>query len=183
MSEPLFIPDYFKAITDGLKALSWVMTAEEYPEVKTQFATPAVFVSIPAWEPGEGTTGQTYVDLTCDLYLVCDKSATSAGHKPGVYITALAADLSQWVDGADFGLTSVYPAIFTGSEVDGFDPNMDDYLVRRVSFVQSVAFGEDPFASNVAPLLSVWLGVVPDVGPEHIADYTLIAGQSEVAHE
>ncbi|WP_309544869.1 hypothetical protein [Citrobacter koseri] len=42
---------------------------------------------------------------------------------------------------------------------------MDDYLVWRISYTQSAAFGADPFAQLNAPLKAVWLGKAPDIGP------------------
>ncbi|HDE7361680.1 TPA: hypothetical protein PDZ19_004667, partial [Escherichia coli] len=46
----------------------------------------------------------------------------------------LAMDLSDWIEGATFGLDNVDPAVFIDAEVDTFDRLLDDYIVFRVSF-------------------------------------------------
>lgn len=93
---------------------------------------------------------------------------------PEIFLRTAAADITQWIDGQQFGLTHISPAVFTTAERDEFDPRMDDYLVWRVSFTQSAAFGVDPFARTGMPLNQVWLGAVPDTGRQHVDDYHLI---------
>ena len=76
--------------------------------------------------------------------------------------------------GQQLGRTGLEPAVFIDASRDEFDPRMDDYLVWRISFTQSAAFGADPFAQLNAPLKAAWLGKAPDIGQAHVDDYQLI---------
>jgi len=184
MAEPLLIGAYHDHVIEKLKTLGWVKDADTYPERDvprfTGLITPAVYFTLNNWESKEGNEGQLNIDLSCDLFVVVD--AAGAGiSKPEIYVRTAAADLTQWIDGQQFGLDHIQPAVFISAERDEFDPRMDDYLVWRVSFTQSAAFGNDPFARNSAPLREVWLGKAPDTGCAHVDDYQRIweAGQNE----
>ncbi|HBV8468042.1 TPA: hypothetical protein MD734_005347, partial [Citrobacter freundii] len=135
--------------------------------------TPAVYFSINSWEQGGGNEGQLGVNLTCDLFVVVD-AAGSGVSQPEIFVRTAAADITQWIDGQQFGLGHIEPAVFTTAERDEFDPRMDDYLVWRISFTQAAAFGTDPFANNGMPLQQAWLGAAPDTGRNHVDDYQLI---------
>lgn len=184
MTTPVTIPVYYDAVTEALKKLSWVNHTDSYPEEKTQIPTTAVFFSIANWQPGEcATSGQTSIDMECELYVVCDRSATIDISRPAVFAQSCAADLTQWIDGHQFGLKGLKPAVFTGAEPDEFDPHMDDYVVWRVTFTQSAAMGADPFESLAPPMNSVWLGKSPDIGSAHVDDYRLIYRAKEPREE
>ncbi|HIF3244304.1 hypothetical protein [Salmonella enterica] len=173
---PLMLGTWHQALIDSLKQITWVKDADEYPEKITQLVTPAVFVDVPGWDKGVFPDGQTRVTLKCDLFVVTDRAGNTENvPKPQIYARCLAMDLSDWVDGATFGLDNVDPAIFIDAEVDTFDRMLDDYIVFRVSFEQDILVGEDPFAvPSGAPLQEVWLGKAPEVGRKHIDDYRLI---------
>ncbi|TKU54845.1 MULTISPECIES: hypothetical protein [unclassified Citrobacter] len=176
MAEPLSLARYHEAVTSTLKKITWVRDAGAYPEKNiprfTGLVTPAVYFTINSWEQNGGNEGQLNVELSCDLFVVVD--AASGLSCPEIFLRTAAADITQWIDGQQFGLTHISPAVFTTAERDEFDPRMDDYLVWRVSFTQSAAFGVDPFARTGMPLNQVWLGAVPDTGRQHVDDYHLI---------
>lgn len=177
MAEPLLLGRYHDAVTDALKKIGWVRDAGAYPERNVPrfsgLTTPAVYFSINSWEQGGGNEGQLNVNLTCDLFVVVD-AAGSGVSQPEIFVRTAAADITQWIDGQQFGLGHIEPAVFTTAERDEFDPRMDDYLVWRISFTQAAAFGTDPFANNGMPLQQAWLGVAPDTGRNHVDDYQLI---------
>ncbi|MEG3135521.1 hypothetical protein SC206_18345 [Rouxiella sp. T17] len=173
MAEPLLLAAYHDAVLSSLRKLSWVKDAETYPENVTPLTTPAVYFSLEGWEPGATCDGQLNVVLNASLYMVIDRSSATE-KKPDIYARAAAADVSQWIEGQQFGLTHIEPAIFTGAAEDNFDPRLDAYLVWRVSYQQSVAFGPDPFAVTAAPLSKALLSRAPQVGEQHVGDYRLI---------
>lgn len=121
--------------------------AGAYPERNVPrfsgLTTPAVYFSINSWEQGGGNEGQLSVNLTCDLFVVVD-AAGSGVSQPEIFVRTAAADITQWIDGQQFGLGHIEPAVFTTAERDEFDPRMDDYLVWRISYTQAAAFGTDP---------------------------------------
>ncbi|WP_202301541.1 hypothetical protein [Dryocola clanedunensis] len=179
MAQPLSLAEYHDAVISSVKAhLPWVLSADTYPEENiprySGLVTPAVYFTLNNWSSQEGNEGQLNIELECDFFVVVDTASTQNISKPDIYLRAAAADLTQWVNGQQFGLTQLEPAVFTTSEKDDFDPRMDDYLVWRVSFTQAAAFGTDPFATTAGPLKAVWLGEAPDTGRRHIDDYTLI---------
>ncbi|WP_168385801.1 hypothetical protein [Erwinia amylovora] len=177
MAEPLLLAQYHDAVITALKNIGWVRDADAYPEKNiprfSGLMTPAVYFTINSWEQAAGNEGQLNVDLSCDLFVVVD-SAASGISKPEIFLRTAAADITQWIDGQQFGLTQIEPAVFTSAERDEFDPRMDDYLVWRISFAQGAAFGQDPFARTSVPLSQAWLGVAPDIGRAHVNDYHLI---------
>ena len=174
--EPVLIASYHQAVIDALRSLPWVGCADEYPETATQLTTPAVYIDIPGWERDEDSDGQPRVNLNVDLYLVIDRAGDSSDvPKPQIYARCLAMDLSNWVDGAMFGLDNVEPAIVTDCGVDTFDRLFDDYIVFRVSYEQTIPSGEEIFPTpGGAPLRAAWISREPDVGQAHIDDYRQI---------
>ncbi|KAB8307259.1 hypothetical protein EH228_14745 [Erwinia endophytica] len=177
MSDPLMMGRYHEAVIGALQRISWVRDADTYPEKDAPkfsgLVTPAVYFELNEWTDNGGTTGQLEVTLDCDLYVVVD-AAGAGNEKPAIFLRAAAADLTQWINGQQFGLSGVEPATFIAATKDEFDPRMDDYLVWRITFNQNAAFGEDPFASTGQPLKQAWLGIAPDIGQQHVDDYRLI---------
>ncbi len=177
MAEPLLLGSYHDAVIESLKKISWVADADAYPERNVprfdDLVTPAVYFTINSWDQAGGNEGQLNVSLSCDLFVVID-SAGEALSVPEIFLRTAAADITQWIDGQQFGLTQLEPAVFVSAEKDEFDPRMDGYLVWRISFTQSAAFGADPFATTNGPLRQVWLGKAPDIGSAHVDDYRLI---------
>lgn len=177
MAEPLLLGQYHDAVIAALKKINWVRDADAYPEKNVPrfsgLVTPAVYFTINSWEQAGGNEGQLNIGLTCDLFVVVD--AAGAGVSvPEIFVRTAAADITQWIDGQQFGLGHIEPAVFASAERDEFDPRMDDYLVWRISFTQAAAFGVDPFARSGTPLSQAWLGKAPDIGRAHVDDYRLI---------
>lgn len=177
MAEPLLLGQYHDAVISALKKINWVQDADAYPEKNVPrfsgLVTPAVYFTINSWEQGGGNEGQLNIGLTCDLFVVVDAAGAGAS-VPEIFVRTAAADITQWIDGQQFGLGHIEPAVFTSAERDEFDPRMDDYLVWRISFTQAAAFGVDPFISHALPLRQAWLGKAPDVGRAHVDDYRRI---------
>lgn len=179
--KPVLLATYHQAVIDALNTLDWVNHVDEYPETVTQLNTPAVFLDIPGWDREEGSDGQTRVSLKADLFLVVDRAGSSElMPKPQIYARCLAMDLSNWVEGALFGLENVEPALFIDSEVDTFDHMLNDYIVFRVSYEQEIPIGEEFYPTPTGqPFGAVWLGRAPEIGRSHIDDYRLIFSNGE----
>lgn len=177
MAEPLLLAKYHDAVTAALKNIEWVRDADAYPERNVPhfsgLTTPAVYFTINSWEQGGGNEGQLNVELSCDLFIVVDSSGAGIT-RPEIFLRTAAADITQWIDGQQFGMTQIEPAVFIDAARDEFDPRMDDYLVWRISFTQGAAFGSDPFVRTSNSLSTAWLGVSPDIGRQHVDDYQLI---------
>lgn len=168
------MPSYHTSVCDALRTLSWVRESRAYPEEKTAFTTPAVFFSIPGWERAE-SNGALMLDLSLEFYVVCDRVATQMNPEPEIFCRSASLDLSQWLEGNTFGVEGVGPLQFEDCQRDAFDPEMDDYLVFRITATQQITAGVDPYDPGEFPTLKeAWLGRVPDVGRAHIDDYRLI---------
>ena len=179
MTRPVMMGEWHKALVDSLSTLSWAKNVADYPEEITKLTTPAIFIDVPGWQPAESADGQVNVIIRCDLFLVVDKSGNSVD-KPEVYSRALAMDLTQWLQGATFGLESAEPAEFLDATRDEFDRRLGDYIVFRVSFSQQLPVGEPLFPDpDGLPLNRVYLGIAPDIGRTHEQDYRLIYERQE----
>lgn len=169
------VPAYHGAVTAALKTLPWVLHADTYPEERTAFTVPAVFFSVPGWSRTDDISGRMAIELELDFFVVCDQLKTRENPEPEIYARSAAMDLSIWLQGNTFGQTDVEALEFVDCNRDAFDPEMDDYVVFRLTATQKIVVGEDPYApSGNAPLTEVWLGRVPEVGRAHIDDYQLI---------
>ncbi|MBZ4087724.1 hypothetical protein JYG52_23910, partial [Escherichia fergusonii] len=111
MAEPLSLARYHDAVISALKQITWVSDAGAYPEKNiprfTGLVTPAVYFTINSWEQNGGNEGQLNVELSCDLYVVVD--AASGLSCPEIFLRTAAADITQWIDGQQFGLTHISP--------------------------------------------------------------------------
>lgn len=176
MAEPLLMGQYHDAVMGALKRISWVRDADAYPDKNipkfSGLITPAVYFTINRCSNAGGNEGQLSVELDCDLFIVVD-AAGSNTERPEIFLRSAMADITQWINGQQFGLPHIEPAVFNSGERDEFDPRMDDYLVWRVNYSQVAAFGADPFPAG-APLKKIWLGEAPDIGSAHVNDYRLI---------
>lgn len=172
----LMYDDWHGAVLTALKTLNWALTVDAYPETVTPLATPCIFLDVPGWRPEESPDGQLQLGVMADLFVVVDKSLSGPDlPPPAVYLRCLAMDLSQWLDGNDFGLDAANGATFTDAEADVFDKRFDEYLVYRVSFEQVIPAGIPLFPlPDGAPLQKVWLGISPETGKAHEDDYQLI---------
>lgn len=162
---------WHEAVLAALKGLPFVVSAAHYPEeLSTPLATPCVLLAVDDWDNAGRASGQTEVELSASLYLICDRSAPGA-MMPEVYARELAAQLTQWVNGHHFDLPDVTPAVFTTAQRDGFEPALDGYIVMRVDFVQCLPLGPDLFERTGAPLKQVMLGRAPETGAAHAEKY------------
>ncbi|WP_368900354.1 hypothetical protein [Mixta calida] len=178
MAEPLLMEPYHDAVVAALKEISWVRNAAHYPDEDipkfSGLITPAVYFTVNSWDPVANSTGQLSVELSCDLYVVADAAGDAGISQPEIFACCAAADITQWIDGQQFGLGNVEPAAFISAGKDEFDPRMDDYLVWRISFSQRAAFGADPFAPAGGPIKKIWLGAAPEIGAQNVDRYRLI---------
>lgn len=166
---------FHAAVCESLRTLEWVRDAGAYPDKVTALTVPAVYVSIPSWQRTD-SNGALNLTLELEFFVVCDRVRTPQNPEPEVFARAAALDLSQWLEGNTFGLTCVEPVVFQDCQRDSFDPDMDDYVVFRLSAEQQIVAGDDPYAPppDASHLQAAWLGRVPQVGRAHVDDYLLL---------
>lgn len=168
--------EYTNRVRAAVLQIPFVKTFGVYPEIPEGFETPAVFFEIGNWEPSsEVIAGSALtVSLNCSLYILREFAADKYGQKA----RNAALYMSSWIDGRGFG-PGTQPATFGGSEPADWIKNgkaLGSHSVWCVSFSQVVGVGVGPFVTPTdAPLLrEVFVGMAPDVGKEHEADYVRV---------
>lgn len=161
------------AITAGMPQAA---TVEAYPARRSELELPAVVVDLedmeaaPDSDPGTEqlavlTRWRARLILgfrTADLHRQVRKGAAQLG---------TIVHLNRW------GLP-VEPARVTLIAPDPFDPDLDQYEVWAVEWEQTVHLGAAeawwlPDPGESVPQ-TVWLGIDPETGPDHIDDYRRI---------
>lgn len=187
MNGIFWLDEYQDAVFAELKKIPWAKTTGIYPELPDGFPTPAVFFDVSGWErSGSEIGGNVTLELTCNLYIL--RSFVSASgqdeEERGVTETQVrnaALKMSDWIHGRQFGNGSA-PAVLVSAEPMVWEKgeSAPEHAIWGVTFTQRLPVGADPFEEPDAPLLKeFWLGIFPDVGPEHADDYILVVKSEE----
>ncbi|EIU1267179.1 hypothetical protein L3488_004176 [Salmonella enterica subsp. enterica serovar Agbeni] len=165
--------EYLNRVKAAILQVPFIKTFGIYPEIPAGFETPAAFFEVENWSPSsEQVAGASMaVELTCNLYLLREFASDQYGRKA----QNAALYMSGWIDGRPFG-PGTKPAAFAGAESCDWiknDKTVGSHSVQCVSFTQVVGIGPDWFAPpDDAPLLKqVFVGLAPDIGAAHEADY------------
>ena len=96
---------------------------------------------------------------------------------PKLEIRKLAAAVGAFVRAKRWGCP-IGPAELIGIYQDDFDPELDQYEVWRVEWQQIIHLGESVWTGYDEGDVPqrVYLGIAPEIGPEHIDDYVEITG-------
>lgn len=167
--------EYESRVEAAVMAIPWVKTFGIYPEIPAGFDTPAVFFEIEEWADSDDTVNASQaVELTCSFYLLREFAADQWGRKA----KNAALFFSNWIAGRMFG-PETKPAVFVSASPATWEKAgkaLSSHSIWCVTFTQVVGVGADPYAPPPnAPLLKeLYIGFAPDIGPEHINDYTRI---------
>lgn len=160
---------------DAIKAA----LAAKYPDATVDFygrpgdriQTPAIFLEledIQAQDPDETGTEQLPVVLNFNAYVVLDYKV---GKKQAVKV--LAADVATFIRGKRWGCP-VGAASVVGAFPDALQGREDAYEVMRVEFAHEALLGADIWTDEGPVPWKVYLGIWPNIGPDHVDDYKLI---------
>lgn len=147
MSKGIHLDDYHAGVARWLKGkFQWLKSVECYPEVKTPLPTPCAFFSVVGWEPEQHQpgNGQFAVTLHCETLLVV--GTESAENQQ--YARNAAMGFSAGVQNSNFELP-VAPAQVVSANPDALNPELDDYVVWAVNWVQKVTVGSTVFNEEV----------------------------------
>lgn len=185
MNGVFWLDDYQNAVLDEIKNIPWVITAGLYPEIPDGFPSPAVFFNVASWERTDKVIGgHLTLDLTCEFYLLRSVMAGERDKRekndPEIMVRNAALKMSDWIHGRQFG-PGMAPAVMMSAEpVQWMEEDRKPYAAWAITFTQRLAVGADPFEVEGAPKLTeFWLGIFPDIGPEHKDDYILLAKSGE----
>lgn len=186
MNGVFWLSEYQDAVIAEIQKIPWVVTSGAYPDIPDGFPTPAVFFDVASWERSDTEIGgNVTLDLTCNIYILRHYMAGDGENEQEegsaeIRVRNAALKMSDWVHGHQFG-TGTAPAVFGAAEpmIWQKGDSSAEHAIWSVKFNQLLAVGIDPFEEPDAPILKeFWLGIFPDIGPDHIDDYTLI-GKSE----
>lgn len=180
-----WLDEYQSAVLAELRQIPWVETLGVYPELPDGFPTPAIFLDIASWERSDSEIGgNVTLNLTCNLYILRhfmaaagEDNESEGSTETRVRNAALA--LSNWVHGRQF-CNGTAPAELVSAEPMSWETGdtSPEHAIWGVTFNQLLAVGQDPFEFDEAPTSkNIWLGIFPNVGPDHKGDYVLISGE------
>lgn len=175
------LDEYHDAVKDYLESnedLAWLKEVRIYPEVEEKLPTPIVFFGITGWEHSDEDdgTGKLLLDLSCELIVAVSLDMEERAK----FLRDAAMALSLHIDGCRFGL-QMREATFLSAQPDGLVPELDEYDAWSIQFSQTVEIGSVNSALNAAVFnpSQVMLGLAPDIGTGHEADYEVVSSEDE----
>lgn len=187
MNGVFWLDDYQDVVIEELKKIPWAATVGLYSEIPEGFPTPAIFFDVASWERTDRPIGgHLTLELTCNIYILRHFMAAEGEDETEkgsveTRVRNAALKMSDWVHGRPFG-TGTAPAVMTSAEPMIWEKgdSAPEHSIWSVSFTQRLAVGTDPFEVEGAPKLTeFWVGIFPDIGPDHKDDYILLAKSGE----
>lgn len=163
-------------------------TQEQFPDLYVEAhredrkapPVPACLIDLTEFVDGDDSgTGQLGVVATFEARFIIG-FRQGAGKSAKMEVRKLAgawaafARLQRW--GCPVG-----PAQVLGGFCDDFDPELDKYEVWRVEWTQEIDLGGSVWDNDGIRPERVFLGVTPEIGPDHIDDYVQVAGPVEAS--
>lgn len=150
-----------------------LQTVEDYRELRSELALPAVLVNLEDFEAvpeSDPLTGQLAVMSRWRAQIVIGFRTDVAQRE----IRRLAAAIGLFIQGQRWG-EAVAPAEVLLIAPDDFEPALDQFVVWSVEWQQIIHLGESVWGGGEMPerVLVSW---VPKVGIPHEGDYVEIGG-------
>lgn len=141
---------------------------------------PACLLYLPELEPGESTdpgTGQLTMMARFEARFVLGFAMPNAEME----VIALATSFATYLQNNARWLTAegqrIGKANIIGCYKDEFEPDLDQFEVWRVEWTQEIYLGTSIWNTQMPTPQHVFIGITPNIGIEHIDDYT------EITHE
>ena len=172
MNTPVDIDALHEAMKTALAAQFVGTSVDFYPRPGDKITVPAILIDldeISADDPDDIGTEQMPVTLNFHFY--CVRSYKS-GNK--LAIRTFAASVMTFARGQRWS-QPVGAAKVNGAFPDQFSADSKEYEVMRVELSHEALLGIDVWIDEGEVPTEVYLGEAPNIGPAHVADYTLIA--------
>lgn len=169
MSDGIHLTDYHEAVISWIEQnIDWLQTVQYYPEVQTELPAPCAFFSVEDWDMSESQpmNGMLSVDLNCKLMVVF--GLIHADYQLEVRNAAMA--ICAAINEQRFGL-AIEPLVLQGAEPYNFQPELDDYAVWSIRFMQTVDIGVDVYKPDGIIPSTVMVGYAPKIGAAHEEEY------------
>lgn len=166
------------AITDAIKtAFPALQTVEFYRiEDRTALPLPACLLEMVEADdyarPDPGSEQQALL-VRFEARFIIGFRTTAAKLAVRQLATAFAAFIRAHGRWAGIGGQGDTPRII-GCYPDDFDPVLDQFEVWRVEWQQELWFGDSVWNSDAIAPTTVYVGMAPNIGAEHVADYVQV---------
>lgn len=160
---------YFK------KVAPWASVVDSYPEETVKHIAPAsIFWGITEIEPAsdrDNGSGEMELQLSVTVLVAVSTQEANSELLVRELATVLIANIhkSRLASGAGYK-----PARVTRSAASEFEPHLDGFSVWAVEFEQSIVIGKQLITAIEFTPGKVYGGVAPNIGADHVNDYTLI---------
>jgi len=169
------IAELHQALLDKISAALPGVTCIAYPRLNGRVALPVAALELTGMQRNDTQPGTTQTAIDCDFTL----SLIAAPEQDGAELAlrALAAQTMHALNRTFRPLPGKAGHVRAVRADEGdFRPELDGYIVWAVEFSVELYIGEaDTMAVPGLPPLEVYLGITPEIGPDHIADYDRIA--------
>ena len=173
MNTPVDIEALHQGMKEALAAQFPDAFVDFYPRPGEKVTSPAILIDLddmPANDPDDIGTEQLAVTLNFNLYCVL---SYKSGNKLG--IRTLAAAVMTFARGQRWGVP-VGDARIAGAFPDQFSADNKEYEVMRVEMSHEALLGIDVWIDSGTSPNEIYIGVTPDIGPDHLDDYENITG-------
>lgn len=169
------IAELHQALIDRLAAALPGVQCIAYPRLDGRVALPVAALELTGMQrvDGQPGTGQTAIDCDFTLRLIAAPEQTGAE----LALRAMAANAMHALNRSFRPLPGRAGHVRAARADEGdFHPELEGYIVWAVEFSVELYIGEaDSLVVPGLPPLEVYLGIAPEIGPDHIADYERIA--------
>ncbi|WP_105901429.1 hypothetical protein [Vibrio gangliei] len=169
MTDSIHLTTYHDAVIDWLKTnVDWLQTVQYYPEVQTELPAPCAFFAVEEWDLSEEQpmNGMLAVDLNCKIMVVF--GLLNEDYQIEVRNAAMA--ICSAINEQRFGLP-IEPLVLQGAEPDSFQPELDDYAVWSIRYIQTIEVGTDVYKPEGITPSTVFVGYAPDIGAKNEDKY------------
>ncbi|WP_017517043.1 hypothetical protein ACQCLI_12965 [Pseudomonas nitroreducens] len=173
MDEPLTLDAFYAAVEQHIaEHLAGAQRVRFWPRVGDALALPSVLLEIAEFEPGpDPGTGEVALDCRCEARIVVAPEQQDATRQAA----HLSTQLSILLRAQTWGL-AVDPALFTSAEQDYSRPELDNYLVWRVEWTQTLYLGEEQWPWPDESGYTLMIGLDPETGPGNEPKYVPAEG-------
>lgn len=169
------IAELHQALLDRLTAALPGVPCVAYPRLDGRLTLPAAVLELTGMQrvDGQPGTGQTAIDCDFTLTLIAAPEQPDAA----LALRTLAARAMHALDRSFRPLPGRAGHVRAARADEGdFRPELDGYIVWAVEFSIELYIGEaESLTVPGLPPAEVWLGITPEIVPDHLDDYERIA--------
>lgn len=156
-------------IQEITQQIAGFQTTGLYPKIRQAIKTPALFVDLASFEPGQDPgTGELALLARLEARVVVGQGDTAH-----MQVRTLAAEVARVIHKNSFGL-AVKPAELLAISPDGFAPQLEAYEVWQIEWQQELHLGTSIWQEDPALQQTIYLGFAPATGQQHQDKYVAV---------